>query len=116
MIVHDHTPDCRHLTDKPARLDLTTFFYIAAVQLGTRFRTWSAHRANLSQPRRFATDARASTRLPDTCEAASPPLQVRCRTQTPAAQKRMMNFLGQMRGICLTPMLRKGADSNDGSM
>jgi hypothetical protein len=50
MIVHGDTPDCRHLTDKPARLDLTAFFYIAAVQLGTRFRTWTAQRANLSQP------------------------------------------------------------------
>jgi hypothetical protein len=41
MKVHGHTPDCRHSTDKPARLDLTTLFYIAAVQLGISFEcTW----------------------------------------------------------------------------
>jgi hypothetical protein len=27
--------------------------------------------------------------------------------QTPPARKRMMNFLGQMRGICLTCLLKK---------
>jgi len=73
---------------QPARLDLTAFFYIAAVQLGTRFRTWSAQRANLSQPRRFDTEHGRQQGLPDTCEAASPPLQVRCSLRTPPAQKK----------------------------
>src|SRR4030095_11981721 len=51
MIVHGHTPDCRHSTDKPARLDSNdAFLYIAAVQLGTWFLMRSAHSANLPQP------------------------------------------------------------------
>jgi hypothetical protein len=33
-----------------------------------------------------------------------------------AVAKRMMNFLGQMRGICLTQMLKERAGSNHGSM
>jgi hypothetical protein len=51
MEVHGHTPDCRHSTDKPARLDSNdAFLYIAAAQLGTWFRMRLAHSANLPQP------------------------------------------------------------------
>ena len=51
MIVHGHTPDCRHSTDKPARLDSNdAFLYIAAAQLETWFLMRSAHSAHLPQP------------------------------------------------------------------
>ena len=78
MIVHGHTPDCRHSTDKPARLDLTMHFSTSLQRNLEHGFECGQRIAPIYRNRHRCT---ASTELPDTCEAALLPLQVRptCR-------------------------------------
>jgi hypothetical protein len=94
MVVHVHTPDCRHSTDKPAGLDSSKHF-------STLLQRNLEHGFGCDQ--RIAPIYR-NQETSGHVQCAYPLLQVKYKNADFAGVTLMMNFLGQMQGICLTQM------------